>query len=83
MSVRILLADDHPLFREGVSALLSARGYDVVAEAGNGMEALEQARELKPDVILMDIHMPQLDGLAATRVITTELPETRVVMLTV
>ncbi len=83
MSVRILLADDHPLFREGVSALLGARGYDVVAEAGDGMEALEKARELKPDVILMDIHMPQLDGLAATRVITTELPETRVVMLTV
>ena len=81
--MRVLLADDHPLFRNGVAALLEARGYQVVAEVGNGLEAVDKARELQPDLILMDINMPRLDGLAATRILTTENPNAHVVMLTI
>ncbi|MBI3913396.1 MAG: response regulator transcription factor [Chloroflexi bacterium] len=83
MAIRVLLADDHPLFREGVAALLRARGFEVVGEANDGIEVLEKARALMPDLILMDVHMPRMDGLAATRVLATELPQTRIVMLTV
>lgn len=83
MGIRVLLADDHPLFRDGVAALLRTRGFDVVGEAGDGVEALEMTRQLHPDLILMDIQMPRLDGLMATRLITTETPEARVIMLTV
>ena len=83
MPIRVLLADDHPLFRDGVAALLRARGYEIVAEASDGMQALEKARELHPDLILMDINMPHLDGLAATRILTTENPDTHVIMLTI
>ena len=83
MPIRVLLADDHPLFRDGVAALLSARGYEVVAEASDGIQALDQARELHPDLILMDINMPHLDGLAATRILTTENPDAHVIMLTI
>lgn len=83
MATRILLADDHPLFRDGVGALLRARGFEIVGEAMDGAQAVARARELKPDLILMDIHMPQIDGLAATRAIISEMPETRIVMLTV
>lgn len=83
MSLRVVLADDHPLFRDGVASLLRARGYEIVGEAGNGMEALELIRRTRPDLVLMDIHMPELDGLQTTRLVSTELPGTRVVMLTV
>lgn len=83
MATRVLIADDHPLFRDGVAALLQARGYDVVGEANDGLEALVKTRESNPDLVLMDINMPQLDGLAATRILTTEKPNRRVVMLTV
>jgi len=78
-----LLADDHALFRDGVAALLQARGYQVVGEASDGLQALEKARALNPDLILMDINMPNLDGLAAARILTTENPNARVVMLTI
>lgn len=83
MALRILLADDHALFRDGLAALLQSRGYAVVAQARDGLEALEQARSTHPDLILMDVNMPRLGGLEATRLILTELPETRVVILTV
>src|SRR6478672_6220508 len=83
MTLRVLLADDHPLFREGVAALLQSHGYEVAGMAGDGQAAIEQARLLKPDLILMDINMPHLDGLAATRALTQELPSTPVIMLTV
>jgi DNA-binding NarL/FixJ family response regulator len=83
MATSVLLADDHPLFRDGVAALLEARGFEVVGQASDGLEALELTRQLHPDLVLMDIHMPRLDGLDATRIITAELSNTRVIMLTV
>lgn len=80
--MRILLADDHALFTEGLQHLLQARGYQVVGSASNGLEALQLARDLHPDMILMDIRMPVCNGLEATRLIKTELPEIQIVMLT-
>ena len=81
--MRVLLVDDHPLVRDGIASLLRARGLEVVGEASDGLEALYKARLLRPDVILMDIRMPGLNGLEATRLIKTELPEIKIVMLTV
>ncbi len=80
--MKILLADDHGLFVEGISNLLQAGGYTVVGAAQDGLEALQLARTLRPDVILMDIRMPRCDGLAATRLIQAEMPEIKIVMLT-
>ncbi len=80
--MRVLVADDHALFRDGLRSLLEAHGVTVVAEARNGQEAVELARQHQPDIVLMDISMPVLNGLAATRLITTELPEIAVVVLT-
>jgi DNA-binding NarL/FixJ family response regulator len=80
--MRILLADDHGLFVEGLTNLLRAGGYVVVGAARDGLEALQLARSLRPDVILMDIRMPGLDGLSATRLIQAEMPDIKIVMLT-
>jgi two-component system NarL family response regulator len=80
--MRVLLADDHPLFLDGLKNLLTLRGMEVVGTARDGIDVLEKARALKPEVILMDIQMPHLDGLAATRVLKAEQPDIRVVMLT-
>jgi DNA-binding NarL/FixJ family response regulator len=80
--VRVLIADDHALFRDGLRSLLEAHGIDVVAEGRNGREAVELARIHRPDVVLMDLAMPELDGLGATRLLTAELPEIAVVVLT-
>ena len=80
--MRVLLADDHSLFKEGMTNLLRARGIEVVGSARDGFEALELARALKPDVILMDIGMPRCDGIAATKLVHTELPQIHIVMLT-
>ncbi len=82
-AVRVLLVDDHPLFRDGVRSLLEARGVEVVGEAGDGQEALEAALRSRPDVILMDISMPRMDGLEATRLIKVRLPGVKIVILTV
>src|SRR3972149_1656005 len=81
--MRVLLADDHALFRAGVASLLSAWGVGDVGQAADGREALEQARTLRPDLVLMDITMPTCNGLEATRLIKAELPEIRIVMVTV
>jgi len=80
--MRVLIADDHPLFRDGLRSLLEARGIEVVGEARNGREATDQARRLTPDVVLMDLAMPEVNGLAATRLISAELPAIKVVILT-
>jgi DNA-binding NarL/FixJ family response regulator len=81
--MRVLLVDDHPLFRAGVASLLRARGLEVVGEANDGVQALELAQQLRPDLVLMDITMPTCDGLEATRLIKAHLPATRIVILTV
>src|SRR5438067_8629865 len=80
--MRVLIADDHALFRDGLRSLLEARGVDVVGEAQDGVEAVERARRLRPDVVLMDLSMPRLGGLAATRLISAELSDVKVVVLT-
>lgn len=82
--LRILLADDHALFRKGLTSLLASRkDFVVVAEAGDGVEAIERARSVKPDLILMDVNMPHCSGLEAVEIIKQELPHVTIIMLTV
>ena len=81
--MRIIIADDHPLFRDGIRSLLQARGHEVLAEARNGREAIELARALQPDLVLMDLGMPEIDGLTATRLISSEMPEVKIFVVTV
>ena len=81
--MRVLLADDHALFRDGVASLVRAWDVEVVGQASDGIEAIEQALALRPDLVLMDIKMPRLGGLQATQRIKTALPDTKIVMLTV
>lgn len=80
--MRVLIADDHVLVRRGFRALLEECGHEIVGEAGDGRAAFELSRELAPDFVLMDLAMPVLDGLSATRLIGTELPGIRVLVLT-
>jgi DNA-binding NarL/FixJ family response regulator len=80
--MRILIADDHALFRDGLRSLLTAQGHDVVGEAKNGREAVAMTREIAPEMVLMDLSMPEMDGLAATKAITAEMPNVKVVILT-
>jgi two-component system, NarL family, response regulator LiaR len=82
MALRILLADDHALFREGLRQLLTAKGFEIVGEAGTGVEAVEEAQRLTPDLVVLDLDMPEMDGLEATRLIKTALPDMPVVILT-
>ena len=81
MSATILIVDDHALYREGIRGLLQRKGFSVVGEAGDGREALEKVRELSPDVVVMDITMPNLDGIKATRGIMAAAPNTKVIAL--
>lgn len=83
MSIRVLLVDDQALFREGLSTILSVQDeIEVVGEAENGQEALQTAAQLNPDVVLMDVRMPVLDGVAATRQFQERFPSIRVLLLT-
>jgi len=82
-TIRILLADDHNVLRQGIAQMLSLQpDMTVVAQAQNGVEALELVAEHKPDVALMDINMPEMDGVAATKEITARFPQTQVLILT-
>lgn len=82
--IRVLLADDHALFREGLAGILRAQpDFEVVGEAGDGLEAVIKARELKPDLIVIDICMPDCNGVEATQRIKRELNDVAIVMLTV
>src|SRR4030067_2720463 len=82
--IRVLVVDDHTIVREGVRMLLSAQpGIEVIGEAANGLEAVHKTRELKPDVVVMDIAMPGMSGLEATEVIKQSNPEGQVLALTV
>jgi DNA-binding NarL/FixJ family response regulator len=80
--VKVILADDHRLFLEGLANLLTVHGFEVVATAADGMEAVAEVEQHRPDVVLMDLRMPRCDGLEATRLIKAQLPATRVVILT-
>jgi DNA-binding NarL/FixJ family response regulator len=81
--VRVLVVEDDDNFRVGLAELLTVHGLDVVATASNGRDAVDVTRMLRPDIVLMDIHMPGVDGIAATRGVVSVWPEARVVMLTV
>ena len=82
-SIRILTVDDHPLFRNGIAALLATQpDMSLVAEASNGREAIQQFRAHRPDITLMDLQMPEMNGLEALMAIRGEFPEARVIMLT-
>jgi DNA-binding NarL/FixJ family response regulator len=83
VTVRVLLADDQPLLRQGFAMIVGAEpDMQVVGEAAEGVEAVELARALSPDIVLMDVRMPGLDGIAATRQITARQPEVKVIILT-
>ena len=82
MTIRLMLADDHRMLREGLSRSMSEHGFDVVGEARDGVEAVNMAYNVQPDVILMDVSMPEMDGVEACRQVRAAVAGTRIVMLT-
>ncbi len=83
VELRIVVADDHPLYRRGLAAVLDAQpGWSVVAQADTGLAAVAASAEYRPDVVVMDLHMPELDGVEATRRVITNQPSAAVLILT-
>lgn len=83
-AIRVLIIDDHTLFRSGIRLLLQRQsGFEVVGEAGNVLEGVKEAKRWKPDVILLDLHMPDVSGLEAIQLLKEEVPQTEIIMLTV
>ena len=82
MTIRVLLADDHRMLREGLRRSLTEEGFEIVGEAENGEQAVRMVEELQPDVVLMDVSMPEMDGVEATRLIGGSFTATQVIMLT-
>ncbi|WHX99447.1 response regulator transcription factor [Neobacillus sp. DY30] len=83
MGITILIADDHHVVRRGLAFFLKTqKDIEIIGEAGNGREAVDLARTLKPDLILMDLVMPEMDGIQATKIIKSEMPEVKIMMLT-
>jgi NarL family two-component system response regulator LiaR len=80
--ITVLIADDHPMVREGLRSMLEVEGIEVIGEAATGAEAVERVQQLGPDVVLMDVRMPDLDGLAATEIVKESSPETSVIVIT-
>src|ERR671933_1658129 len=80
--IRVLIADDHPMVREGLRSMLSAKDIQVIGEASTGREAIDMVKELNPNVVLMDVRMPDLDGLDATRMLHNERPDLPVIIVT-
>ena len=83
MSMRVLVADDHSLFRDGLVSLLEAAGYEIVAQVADGQQALIQAKSTRPDLILLDLSMPRLNGLEALPQLLEIVPDAKIVILTV
>lgn len=82
MTIRILITDDHQLFREGIANLLSASPQiEIVGQAENGQQAIEKAKQLKPDIVIMDLSLPVVNGVDATRILHKEVPATKVLVL--
>ncbi len=82
MTIRVLLADDHRMLRQGLARSLSEEGFDIVGEAENGEQAVRMVADLLPDIVLMDVSMPEMDGVEATRIICASGTPTQVIMLT-
>ena len=82
MSIRILLVDDHQILREGIRRGFESAGHEIVGEASNGAEGVELAEATRPEIVLMDLSMPVMDGVTATRMIREQVPESQVVVLT-
>ena len=83
-TIKVLVVDDHALFRRGIAAVLANQeGLEVVGEASDGLEAIEKAKQITPDVILMDLNMPHCSGLEATQALQTEMPEVNILVLTI
>ena len=82
--IRILLVDDHNLFRSGIRLLLSRNpDFEVIGEAADGLEGVKRAKELRPDIVLLDLHMPGISGIEATQLLRQDVPDTHVILLTV